>query len=159
MVLQLELYTRARKQYQAELRKELRQLEGELAKVHDEISYYVNELARLNENKKSKLCQVDLEGTWSWSWGHGDQELGRRDTTISTGSAEFSRGARRGQPADGTMTQAGNQGVWKCVGATVIFEWQHSVDTLNVTDVNHLNGHGKPDDSTNEDWVRVTRKP
>jgi hypothetical protein len=55
------------------------------------------------------------------------------------------------------MSQSGNSGVWKCDGSSVIFEWSASVDTLSVTDGNHLQGQGKGDNDAEANWVRVSR--
>jgi len=115
------------------------------------------DVPRNGEQNASDSCRADIGGTWNWSWGHGDQVLGNQNTTISRGPAQFSRDSRRGRPADGTMSQSGNSGVWKCDGGSVTFEWSASVDTLNVVDANHLQGQGKGDDASDVNWVRVTR--
>lgn len=115
------------------------------------------DMPRNGEQNASDTCRADIGGTWNWSWGHGDQVLGNQSTTISRGPAQFSRDARRGRPADGTMSQSGNSGVWKCDGGSVTFEWSASVDTLSVVDGNHLDGQGKGDNDKDVNWVRVTR--
>lgn len=107
--------------------------------------------------QSSSTCSVNIEGNWTWAWGHGDQELGRQGTTISAGPVQFSRAPRQGQPADGTMPQSGNSGVWKCNGSSVTFEWQQSVDTLSIGDASHMNGQGRPDNDAKQDWVHVSR--
>jgi hypothetical protein len=115
----LNFYPQTQKIMQAELRKELPQLEQQLTKTRDQISYYVNELARLNEAAAQPNSVV---GAWTWAFAEkGDPQ--------TNGSVTFD--------SDGTMTwSGGSSGTWTQSGRTISLQWKGKdfKDTMTLSE-------------------------
>lgn len=114
VVAKIQVLIKMKKQYQAELRKQLPELERKLAKTRADYSFWVSELARLNE-KASKGQRLDpqgspAEGCWKWSW---QLKSGMTDEAILTLSA----GGRA------TLSKYGLSGTWRCDGTTCLVDW------------------------------------